>query len=162
MKRRRATFSARRSLLQGLGAIQVKYATGELERLGLPAELGATTDITAEQPKLFVGSLPKAFEEEDVRALFAPYGEIAEVFIMRDQNKVPKGRFKIKSFSCSLVMPPKRLARSQVFLFPGCAFLKFSSKDAALMAIQNCNGKITPEGGVRPVEVRFGELVDRE
>jgi len=121
------------SMDPSLGPLQVKYATGEAERLGLPgASFSAGmpgAEAASEQLKLFVGSLPKAFGDEEVRSLFAAYGEVTEVFVMRDAAKESKG----------------------------CAFVKFASKDSAFFAIQNCNGKVTPQGGIRPIEVRFAE-----
>lgn len=58
--------------------------------------------------KLFVGMLNKKFNEADVRQLFAGHGIIEECTVLRDQNGQSKG----------------------------CAFVTFSSKQAAASAIK--------------------------
>eukprot|EP00922_Rhytidocystis_sp_ex-Travisia-forbesii_P033214 GHVS01049383.1.p1 GENE.GHVS01049383.1~~GHVS01049383.1.p1 ORF type:complete len:518 (+),score=84.08 GHVS01049383.1:203-1756(+) len=111
---------------QSLGPLQVKYAAGEAERLGLPADNGSPGH---DQAKLFVGSLPKMCTEDDIKTVFCRFGDIDEVFIMKDDCK---GR-------------------------SGCAFVKFSYKEAAFHAIANLNGKFTMNGSSRAMEVRFAE-----
>eukprot|EP00820_Chromera_velia_P016550 Cvel_26097.t1-p1 / transcript=Cvel_26097.t1 / gene=Cvel_26097 / organism=Chromera_velia_CCMP2878 / gene_product=Flowering time control protein FCA, putative / transcript_product=Flowering time control protein FCA, putative / location=Cvel_scaffold3050:564-2116(-) / protein_length=211 / sequence_SO=supercontig / SO=protein_coding / is_pseudo=false len=112
-------------LEQTLGPLTVKYASGEAERLGLPHDLAPAG---VDQAKLFVGSLPKGpgadVSEEEIRNLFSPYGQIDEVFLMRDENKQSKG----------------------------CAFVKFSLKENAFWAISSLNGKHTLPGASRPIE----------
>lgn len=46
--------------------LQVKYAVGEAERLGLPSSSGGGAAAGVDQAKLFVGSLPRDVKEEDV------------------------------------------------------------------------------------------------
>lgn len=61
--------------------------------------------------KLFVGMLNKKLNEADVRKLFEKHGPIEECTVLRDQNAQSKG----------------------------CAFVTFSSKQAAIGAIKvNC------------------------
>lgn len=118
-----------KSLDPSLGQLQVKYAAGEHERLGLPEEnSGAGVD----QAKLFIGSLPKNVTENDVMNVFSRFGSIDEVFIMKDDHKQAKGR-------------------------SGCAFVKFTYKEEAFHAIANLNGKFTMNGSTRAMEVRFAE-----
>jgi CUG-BP- and ETR3-like factor len=73
--------------------IQVKIADGELEK---------------PEFKLFVGSLPKDKVEEEVKALFSQYGEVADVNIL-----------KLSGVS------------------RGCCFVKYLEKEAAEAAIAN-------------------------
>jgi CUG-BP- and ETR3-like factor len=61
--------------------------------------------------KLFIGMLPKTIDEEDLHNMFAPYGELREVHIIRG----PEGSSK------------------------GCAFVKFVDRDAAMVAIEDTN-----------------------
>lgn len=62
--------------------------------------------------KLFVGMLNKKLNEADVRKLFEKHGPIEECTVLRDQNAQSKG----------------------------CAFVTFSSKQAAIGAIKvNCS-----------------------
>lgn len=46
--------------------LQVKYAVGEAERLGLPSSSSGGAAAGIDQAKLFVGSLPRDVKEEDV------------------------------------------------------------------------------------------------
>ncbi|GFE55865.1 RNA recognition domain containing protein [Babesia ovis] len=71
-----------------LGTVLVKYAAGEVERLGFTALVG---EPGVNEAKLFVGSIPKTADEALVRELFEPYGTLDDVFIMKDQNGASKG-----------------------------------------------------------------------
>jgi hypothetical protein len=66
------------------------------------ATVAAATTAQQQQPppppqhphpehKLFVGMLPRSIDETHVRNIFSPYGEITEVFIIRDQNGNGRG-----------------------------------------------------------------------
>lgn len=61
--------------------------------------------------KLFVGMLTKKYNEQEVRQLFAGYGNIEECTVLRDQNGQSKG----------------------------CAFVTFSTKQNAMAAIKVIN-----------------------
>lgn len=78
--------------------------------------------------KLFIGMLPKTFSEQELQQMFQPYGDLKEVHIIRGPEGSPKG----------------------------CAFVKFISKDAAVMAIDNLNETI-PHGATRPLVVKFAD-----
>lgn len=71
-----------KTLDQQLGSLQVKYASGEVAKLGFPQNIESGSD----QAKLFIGSLPKNITEDSVKDLFSPYGTVEEVFIMKDNN----------------------------------------------------------------------------
>eukprot|EP01114_Cavostelium_apophysatum_P007194 TRINITY_DN1903_c0_g1_i1.p1 TRINITY_DN1903_c0_g1~~TRINITY_DN1903_c0_g1_i1.p1 ORF type:complete len:613 (+),score=125.13 TRINITY_DN1903_c0_g1_i1:161-1999(+) len=77
--------------------IQIKYALGELERL---------------EHKLFIGMIPKSADEEAVRTLFSPYGEIESISILRD--------------------PSTQESR-------GCGFVKYRLREDAINAINTLN-----------------------
>ena len=64
--------------------------------------------------------LPKTIDEEDLHNMFAPYGELREVHIIRG----PEGSSK------------------------GCAFVKFVDRDAAMVAIEDMNELIPPVSAV--------------
>uniref|UniRef100_A0A3B0N6N6 Ribonucleoprotein, putative n=1 Tax=Theileria annulata TaxID=5874 RepID=A0A3B0N6N6_THEAN len=108
-----------------LGAVQIRYATGEVERLGFTQMAG---EPGVDEAKLFVGSLPKSLTEEDLSSLFKEFGEAMEVFVLKD---LACGGNK------------------------GCGFVKMKYKEQALHAIKELNGKKMLEGSVRPLEVRF-------
>lgn len=110
-----------------LGPIQVKYANGEAERLGLSTE---SAQAGSDLGKLFVGSLPRSVTEQEVRQVFEPYGRIDEVVLMKDAS----------------TGQPK-----------GCAFVKFAYKEMAIHAIKALHGQFTFPGCPRPLEVKFAE-----
>ncbi|OEH79611.1 RNA recognition motif-containing protein [Cyclospora cayetanensis] len=116
-----------RVLDSSMGAISVKYATGEAERLGLSPQ---ACEPGVPQAKLFVGSLPRTLKDEELKAFFQDYGQVEEIFIMKDST-TGTGR--------------------------GCAFVKMGQKEEALFAINSLNGKHVWTGCPRPMEVRFAE-----
>lgn len=71
-----------------LGAILVKYAAGEAEKIGLTPAAG---EEGVDQGKLFVGSLPKTITDSEVKKIFEPFGTLDEVYVMRDSNGAGKG-----------------------------------------------------------------------
>lgn len=77
--------------------LQVKYADGELERM---------------EHKLFIGMVPRTATEEDLRQLFAPFGQIDHLGILYGPGNVSKG----------------------------CAFLRYATREQALAAINAMNG----------------------
>eukprot|EP01068_Selenidium_serpulae_P012301 Selendium_serpulae@DN5795_c1_g1_i2.p1 len=77
-----------KTLDSSLGPLQVKYAQGEPERLGMPVE---TVQPGQDQAKLFVGSLPKCTTQEDIHAVFSKFGRVDEVFLMKDDAGNSKG-----------------------------------------------------------------------
>ncbi|CAH8823794.1 unnamed protein product [Trichobilharzia szidati] len=79
--------------------------------------------------KLFVGMLGKHQTEEDVQNLFAPYGQIEECTILRDQNGMSKG----------------------------CAFIKFSTNTEAINAIDHLHNSQTMQGASSPLVVKFAD-----
>ncbi|CAL1397468.1 unnamed protein product [Linum trigynum] len=105
------------TLTGGVGPIQVRYADGERERLG------------AVEYKLFVGSLNKQAIEKEVEEIFAPYGRVEDVYLMRDEMKQSRG----------------------------CGFVKYAHRDMAMAAINALNGIYTMRGCNQPLTVRFAD-----
>eukprot|EP00210_Caulerpa_lentillifera_P006666 g6369.t1 len=81
---------------------------------------------------LFVGQVPKTIEDEEVRALFEPFGEINEFHISR------KGSVS------------------------GCAFVKFSLWSEAENAMEALHGRHTLPGAKNPLVVKFADAKDKE
>jgi RNA recognition motif-containing protein len=81
------------------------------------------------EPKLFVGMLSKTTGEDQVRALFAPYGSVKEVHLMKDQQQNSKG----------------------------AAFVKMNSKEEADAAIRALHDQYQDSGSPNKLVVRFAE-----
>ncbi|XP_026430116.1 flowering time control protein FCA-like isoform X2 [Papaver somniferum] len=99
----------------GTGPIQVRYADGERERLV--------------EHKLFVGSMNRHAAEKEIKEIFAPYGRVEDVYIMRDDLKQSRG----------------------------CGFVKFSHRDMAVAAMNALNGTYLMRGCDQPLTVRFAD-----
>ena len=68
--------------------------------------------VPEELRKVFVGMLSKTSNEDDVRAMFEPYGTVEEVTVLRDKEGMSKG----------------------------CAFIKFANRQQAQAAINKMHG----------------------
>lgn len=79
--------------------------------------------------KLFIGMLSRAATEDDVRELFEPFGEIREIYMIRNADG---------SSRCA-------------------AFLRYVQREAALDAIQNLHSNVVMEGSTRPLIVKFAD-----
>ncbi|EAL61727.1 RNA-binding region RNP-1 domain-containing protein [Dictyostelium discoideum AX4] len=96
-----------------LNNLQVKYADSEQEKLA---------------SKLFVGMLPRSYEEEQIRELFEPHGVVEDICILRGPNSESKG----------------------------CGFIKFDNRESALSAIATLNG-MKLDGSPNPLVVKFAD-----
>jgi RNA recognition motif-containing protein len=82
-----------------------------------------------DESKLFIGMLSKTAGEEEVRALFSPFGEIREIHMIRGVDGTSK---------CA-------------------AFLKYMSPDSAVRAIEEMNNSQQMEGSSRPMIVKYAD-----
>jgi len=80
--------------------------------------------------KLYVGMLSRKSVEDDVRKIFEPYGDVLEVFVMRDKDT---GASK------------------------GCGFVKFPTRDEALRAINALHGRKRDKDSPAQLQVRFAQ-----
>eukprot|EP01064_Diplonema_japonicum_P010794 TRINITY_DN18030_c1_g1_i1.p1 TRINITY_DN18030_c1_g1~~TRINITY_DN18030_c1_g1_i1.p1 ORF type:complete len:446 (+),score=106.12 TRINITY_DN18030_c1_g1_i1:388-1725(+) len=94
--------------------MQVRFAEGELDK--------------TQDGKLFVGQVPYAANEEDLKRLFSPFGDLTEVALVRKG-----GQSK------------------------GCGFVRFGDRQYAERAIDALNGTHTMVGGHSPLTVRFAD-----
>ncbi|XP_026070913.1 LOW QUALITY PROTEIN: CUGBP Elav-like family member 1 [Carassius auratus] len=82
-----------------------------------------------EDRKLFIGMISKKCNENDVRLMFSPYGQIEESRILRG---------------------PDGLSR-------GCAFVTFTARQMAQSAIKSMHQSQTMEGCSSPIVVKFAD-----
>jgi RNA recognition motif-containing protein len=112
----------------------------------------------ATEHKLFVGGLAKSATSEQIAALFEKFGRVQDVYIMRGDSNEPKGPLlppisaSAEAAASWLDHAPRAVAMSARggtggprFRCPGCAFVKFLSKDEALAAIAGLNEKFIME-----------------
>lgn len=94
---------------------------------------GGANEVT-NQWKLFVGQLPPDATEQDLWSLFAPLGEILELYILRGPNGLSRG----------------------------CGFVTYANKYLAEQAIQQLNGRQVPPGKVLVVKLADRSLPNRQ
>ncbi|XP_017222657.1 flowering time control protein FCA isoform X1 [Daucus carota subsp. sativus] len=132
---------------QQQGCCFIKYATsGEADRAiralhnqhTLPGGVGPIQvryadgereRLGAVEYKLFVGSLNKQAIEKEVEEIFSPYGRVEDVYLMRDEMKQSRG----------------------------CGFVKYSSRESAMAAINSLSGSYIMRGCDQPLTVRFAD-----
>jgi len=85
-------------------------------------------DVVPEN-KLFVGMLSRKAGEEEIKELFAPFGEIREIFMIRNADGSSK---------CA-------------------AFLRYVQREAAVQAIECLHNNIVMDGAARPLIVKFAD-----
>jgi len=101
---------------------QVRPAAGEVDE-------GANRGDLDDTSKLFVGQLPRDADELYVREIFAPYGDIANIYVIKKKHH--------------------ESAKN------GCAFVKFREREMAQRAIESLDGELHLEGVDKPMRVKF-------
>ncbi|XP_054800087.1 RNA-binding protein BRN1-like isoform X2 [Prosopis cineraria] len=89
--------------------------------------------------KLFIGMLPKNVSEVELSALFSMHGNIKDLHILRGSQQTNK----VALVHCEFVV--------------GCAFLKYETKEQALAALQEINGKHKMKGSSVPLVVKWAD-----
>jgi CUG-BP- and ETR3-like factor len=79
--------------------------------------------------KLFVGMLSRKAGEDEISELFAPFGEIREIYMIRNADGSSK---------CA-------------------AFLRYVGRDSAIQAIEILHNNLVMEGSARPLIVKFAD-----
>lgn len=105
-----------------------------------------------DQIKLFVGQIPKEYEEPEVRSLLEEFGPVDEVNIIKGKDKKSKGtRFDFAHSprlndvinNYGAFNNSHSLSLSLSLFVPGCAFVKFCMNESAMNAQQNLHEKRT-------------------
>lgn len=108
-----------------------------------------TTDTSL---KLFVGQIPRAFSESDLRPFFEEFGAIADLSILKDRyTGLSRGESVCGVFARGLGFPWRdqkaRLFRSFLwFPRPGCAFLTFVDRASAEPCIAKLHDQLILPG----------------
>ncbi|XP_064174846.1 CUGBP Elav-like family member 2 isoform X1 [Anguilla rostrata] len=123
------TFYTRKSALEAQNALHnIKTLSGMHHPIQMkPADSEKSNAV--EDRKLFVGMISKKCNENDIRVMFSPFGQIEESRILRG---------------------PDGLSR-------GCAFITFSSRAMAQNAIKAMHQSQTMEGCSSPMVVKFAD-----
>merc|ERR1712142_925009 len=79
--------------------------------------------------KLFIGMVCKKLNEEDIKDMFIQFGPIEECTVLRDDNGISRG----------------------------CAFVTFSNRQIAIVAIKAMHHSLTMEGCSSPMVVKFAD-----
>jgi RNA recognition motif-containing protein len=108
---------------------QVTLPSGRKPLQVRPANENSSVTTPVQENKLFVGMTSRNADESSLRELFSPFGEIREIYIIRNSDGSNKG----------------------------CAFLKFSQSESAMAAIESLNDKVVMEGATRPLIVKYAD-----
>ncbi|XP_053572436.1 CUGBP Elav-like family member 2 isoform X19 [Bombina bombina] len=123
------TFYTRKAALEAQNALHnIKTLPGMHHPIQMkPADSEKSNAV--EDRKLFIGMVSKKCNENDIRVMFSPYGQIEE---------------------CRILRGPDGLSR-------GCAFVTFSTRAMAQNAIKAMHQSQTMEGCSSPIVVKFAD-----
>ncbi|XP_065912893.1 CUGBP Elav-like family member 3-B isoform X2 [Dysidea avara] len=100
---------------------------GKLDGVASLSNNGTYPQKDPDAVKLFIGQIPRTYEEQDIKEVFARFGPIYEVSIIRDRN-----------------------TRAH----KGCCFLTFCARDSAVKAEEALHAKHTLPGMTTALQVR--------
>ncbi|XP_034732092.1 CUGBP Elav-like family member 1 isoform X14 [Etheostoma cragini] len=123
------TYYTRKSALEAQNALHnMKILPGMHHPIQMkPAD--SEKNNAVEDRKLFIGMISKKCNENDIRLMFSPYGQIEE---------------------CRILRGPDGLSR-------GCAFVTFTARQMAQSAIKSMHQTQTMEGCSSPIVVKFAD-----
>ncbi|XP_053572417.1 CUGBP Elav-like family member 2 isoform X2 [Bombina bombina] len=133
------TFYTRKAALEAQNALHnIKTLPGMHHPIQMkPADSEKSNAV--EDRKLFIGMVSKKCNENDIRVMFSPYGQIEECRILRG----PDGLSRV---------PGSNMETSR-----GCAFVTFSTRAMAQNAIKAMHQSQTMEGCSSPIVVKFAD-----
>lgn len=94
-----------------------------------PIQMKPADTENRNERKLFIGMVCKKLTEEDIKAMFLQFGPIEECTVLRDDNGISRG----------------------------CAFVTFSNRQVAIVAIKAMHHSLTMEGCSSPLVVKFAD-----
>eukprot|EP00049_Salpingoeca_infusionum_P024581 m.16313 g.16313 ORF g.16313 m.16313 type:complete len:398 (+) comp7035_c0_seq1:79-1272(+) len=121
------TFCSRQSAMNAIANLHEKIT---LPSMSNPLKVKvADSDAQDNNRKLFVGMITKTMTENDLHAMFSPFGTVEDTVILRNFDQQSKG----------------------------CGFVKFTNPADAQRAISSLNGTQTMEGCRAPLVVKFAD-----
>jgi len=94
-----------------------------------PIQMKPADTENRNERKLFIGMVCKKMTEDDIKAMFLQFGSIEECTVLRDDNGISRG----------------------------CAFVTFSNRQVAIVAIKAMHHSLTMEGCSSPLVVKFAD-----
>uniref|UniRef100_A0A8R1I6X1 RRM domain-containing protein n=1 Tax=Caenorhabditis japonica TaxID=281687 RepID=A0A8R1I6X1_CAEJA len=94
-----------------------------------PVQMKPADTENRNERKLFIGQLSKKHNEENLREIFAKYGQIEDCSVLRDQDGKSRG----------------------------CAFVTFTNRSCAVVATKEMHHSQTMEGCSAPLVVKFAD-----
>ncbi|XP_075455576.1 CUGBP Elav-like family member 2 isoform X21 [Ascaphus truei] len=137
------TFYTRKAALEAQNALHnIKTLPGMHHPIQMkPADSEKSNAV--EDRKLFIGMVSKKCNENDIRVMFSPFGQIEECRILRG----PDGLSRVPSSN----MESSRASQHC------CAFVTFSTRAMAQNAIKSMHQSQTMEGCSSPIVVKFAD-----
>jgi CUG-BP- and ETR3-like factor len=90
-----------------------------------------------EERKLFIGMISRNCEENDIRVMFSPYGQIEDCTVLRDSNLKSRGKSILKTYNPIIII--------YIFFSKGCAFVTYLKRQSAINAIKSMHHSETME-----------------
>jgi len=122
------TFCTRQSAMAAIADLHEKRTLPGVPH-ALQVKLADSEQRAQEDRKLFVGMLPRQTTEDEITRMFSPYGNVENVFILRNHDGESKG----------------------------CAFVTYSNNSEAASAIQNLHQSTTMQGCRMPLVVKTAD-----
>ena len=120
------TFLTRKASLEAQNAL---HNLRTLPGMHHPIQMKPADTENRNERKLFIGMIARNCEENDIRIMFSPYGQIEDCTVLRDSNTKSRG----------------------------CAFVTYLKRQSAINAIKSMHHSQTMEGCSSPVVVKFAD-----
>lgn len=120
------TYYTRRSALDAQNAL---HNLKTLNGMHHPIQMKPADTENRNERKLFIGMISRLCEENDIRIMFSPYGQIEDCTVLRDTNGKSRG----------------------------CAFVTYHKRQSAINAIKSMHHSQTMDGCSSPIVVKFAD-----
>ncbi|XP_049905899.1 CUGBP Elav-like family member 1 isoform X3 [Epinephelus moara] len=151
------TYYTRKSALEAQNALHnMKILPGMHHPIQMkPAD--SEKNNAVEDRKLFIGMISKKCNENDIRLMFSPYGQIEECRILRGPDGLSRGEAECRQDRIFLREVSSQSRDTSCFSPAGCAFVTFTARQMAQSAIKSMHQSQTMEGCSSPIVVKFAD-----